>query len=110
MRWRKGLRNGDRENEGAWRGGRVEGEGIRDKRWNRLERRREGELLGTEARGGTAWNGSERGELLGTGDERETDNLFTTIKSLVEYEKILHQIAIYTLNSVKFKNILEFLC
>ena len=91
MRWRKGLRNGDRENEGAWRGGRVEGEGIRDKRWNRLERRRER-------------------ELLGTGDERETDNLFTTIKSLVEYEKILHQIAIYTLNSVKFKNILEFLC
>ena len=41
MRWRKGLRNGDRENEGAWRGGRVEGDGIRDKRWNRLERRRE---------------------------------------------------------------------
>ena len=101
MRWRKGLRNGDRENGGAWRGGLVEGEGIRDKRWNRLERRRER---------GTAWNGSERGELLGTGDERETDNLFTTIKSLVEYEKILHQIAIYTLNSVKFKNILEFLC
>ena len=91
MRWRKGLRNGDRENEGAWRGGRVEGEGIRDKRWNRLERRREG-------------------ELFGTGGERETDILFTTIKSLVEYEKILHQIAIYTLNSVKFKNILEFLC
>lgn len=49
-------------------------------------------------------------ELLGTGGERETDILFTTIKSLVEYEKILHQIAIYTLNSVKFKNILEFLC
>ena len=69
----------------------MEGEGIRDKRWNRLERRRER---------GTAWNGGER----------ETDNLFTTIKSLVEYEKILHQIAIYTLNSVKFKNILEFLC
>ena len=46
------------------------------------------ESLGTEARGGTAWNGGERGELLGTGDERETDNLFTTIKSLVEYEKI----------------------
>lgn len=46
------------------------------------------ESLGPEARGGTAWNG----------DERETDNLFTTIKSLVEYEKILHQIAIY-LNS-----------
>ena len=58
------------------------------------------ESLGTEARGGTAWNGGER----------ETDILFTTIKSLVEYEKILHQIAIYTLNSVKFKNILEFLC
>ena len=95
------MQNGDRENEGAWRGGRVEGDGIRDKRWNRLERRREGELLGT---------GGERGELLGTGDERETDNLFTTIKSLVEYEKILHQIAIYTLNSVKFKNIIEFLC
>ena len=56
MRWRKGLRKGDRENGGAWRGGWVEGEGIRDKRWNRLERRREGELLGTEA----------RGELLGT--------------------------------------------
>ncbi len=91
MRWRKGLRNGDRENEGAWRGGWVEEEGIRDKRWNRLEWRREG-------------------ELLGTGGERETDILFTTIKSLGEYEKILHQIAIYTLNSVKFKNILEFLC
>ena len=58
------------------------------------------ESLGTEARGGTAWNGGER----------KTDILFTTIKSLVEYEKILHQIAIYTLNSVKFKNILEFLC
>lgn len=58
------------------------------------------EALGEEARGGTAWNGGER----------ETDILFTTIKSLVEYEKILHQIAIYTLNSVKFKNILEFLC
>ena len=85
------MRNGDWENEGAWRGGWVEEEGIRDKRWNRLERRRER-------------------ELLGTGDERETDNLFTTIKSLVEYEKILHQIAIYPLNSVKFKNILEFLC
>ena len=35
------MRNGDRENGGAWRGGWVEGEGIRDKRWNRLERRRE---------------------------------------------------------------------
>lgn len=85
------MRNGDRENEGAWRGGRVEEEGIRDKRWNRLEPRREG-------------------ELLGTGDEMATDILFTTIKSLVEYEKILHQIAINTLNSVKFKNLLEFLC
>ena len=31
MRWRKGLRNGDRENGGAWRGGWVEGKGIRDK-------------------------------------------------------------------------------
>ena len=41
MRWRKGLRNGDRENGGAWRGGWVEGEGTRDKRWNRLERGRE---------------------------------------------------------------------
>ena len=35
------MRNGDRENVGAWRGGWVEGEGIRDKRWNRLERGRE---------------------------------------------------------------------
>lgn len=35
------MRNGDRENGGAWRGGWVEGEGTRDKRWNRLERRRE---------------------------------------------------------------------
>ena len=33
----------------------------RDKRWNRLERGREGELLGTEARGGTAWNGRREG-------------------------------------------------
>lgn len=40
MRWRKGLRNGDRENGGAWRGGWVEGEGISD---------------------GIAWNGGERG-------------------------------------------------
>ncbi len=87
------MRKGDRENGGAWRGGWVEGEGIRDKGQAM-------ESLGTEARGGTAWNGGER----------ETDILFTTIKSLVEYEKILHQIAIYTLNSVKFKNILEFLC
>ena len=43
MRWRKGLRNGDRENGGAWRGGRVEGEGIRDKGQAM-------ESLGTEAR------------------------------------------------------------
>lgn len=27
MRWRKGLRNGDRENGGAWRGDWVENEG-----------------------------------------------------------------------------------
>ena len=37
MRWRKGLRNGDRENGGAWRGGWVEGQAM--------------ESLGTEARG-----------------------------------------------------------
>ena len=43
MRWRKGLRNGDRENGGAWRGGRVEGKGIRDKGQAM-------ESLGTEAR------------------------------------------------------------
>ena len=43
MRWRKGLRNGDRENGGAWRGGWVEGEGIRDKGQAM-------ESLGTEAR------------------------------------------------------------
>ena len=53
MRWRKGLRNGDRENGGAWRGGWVEEEGIRDKRWNRLERGRE--------------IGGERGEIGGEG-------------------------------------------
>ena len=104
MRWRKGLRNGDRENEGAWRGGWVEEEGIRDKRWNRLERG----LASASASAGLERR--REGELLGTGGERETDILFTTIKSLGEYEKILHQIAIYTLNSVKFKNILEFLC
>ena len=63
MRWRKGLRNGDRENGGAWRGGLVEGEGIRDKRWNRLERRRER---------GTAWNGGERGNCLERKRERGT--------------------------------------
>ena len=43
MRWRKRLRNGDRENGGAWRGGWVEGEGIRDKGQAM-------ESLGTEAR------------------------------------------------------------
>ena len=40
MRWRKGLRNGDRENGGAWRGGWGEGQGTSD---------------------GIAWNGGERG-------------------------------------------------
>ena len=43
MRWRKGLRNGDRENGGAWRGGWVKGEGTRDKGQAM-------ESLGTEAR------------------------------------------------------------
>ena len=43
MRWRKGLRNGDRENGGAWRGGWVEGQGTRDKGQAM-------ESLGTEAR------------------------------------------------------------
>lgn len=43
MRWRKGLRNGDRENGGAWRGGWVEGKGTRDKGQAM-------ESLGTEAR------------------------------------------------------------
>ena len=43
MRWRKGLRNGDRENGGTWRGGWVEGEGTRDKGQAM-------ESLGTEAR------------------------------------------------------------
>ena len=37
------MRNGDRENGGAWRGGWVEGEGIRDKGQAM-------ESLGTEAR------------------------------------------------------------
>ena len=46
MRWRKGLRNGDRENGGAWRGGWVEGQGTRD---------------------GIAWNGGERGKIGGEG-------------------------------------------
>lgn len=46
MRWRKGLRNGDRENGGAWRGGWVEGKGIRDK--------------GQGTSDGIAWNGGER--------------------------------------------------
>ena len=43
MRWRKGLRNGDRENGGAWREGWVEGQGTRDKGQAM-------ESLGTEAR------------------------------------------------------------
>ena len=43
MRWRKGLRNGDRKNGGAWRGGWVEGQGTRDKGQAM-------ESLGTEAR------------------------------------------------------------
>lgn len=43
MRWRKGLRNGDRKNGGTWRGGWVEGEGTRDKEQAM-------ESLGTEAR------------------------------------------------------------
>ena len=43
MRWRKGLRNGDRENGGAWRGGWVKGQGTRDKGQAM-------ESLGTEAR------------------------------------------------------------
>lgn len=41
MRWRKGLRNGDRENGGAWRGGWVERE---DEGGQAME------SLGTEAR------------------------------------------------------------
>ena len=45
MRWRKGLRNGDRENGGAWRGW-VEGQGTSD---------------------GIAWNGGERGKIGGEG-------------------------------------------
>ena len=53
MRWRKGLRNGDRENGGAWRGGWVEGKGIRDK--------------GQGTSDGIAWNGGERGKI---GSER----------------------------------------
>lgn len=61
MRWRKRLRKGDRENGELGRGDQAM---ERDKRWNRLERKREGELLGTEARGGTAWNGGDEGEIL----------------------------------------------
>ena len=53
MRWRKGLRNGDRENGGAWRGGWVEGKGIRDK--------------GQGTSDGIAWNGGERGKIGGEG-------------------------------------------
>ena len=66
MRWRKGLRNGDRENRGAWRGGWVEGQGTRDKGQGTSDKgqgtRDKGqgtsdkgqamESLGTEARGG----------------------------------------------------------
>ena len=55
------MRKGDRENGELGRGDQAM---ERDKRWNRLERRREGELLGTEARGGTAWNGGDEGEIL----------------------------------------------
>ena len=51
MRWRKGLRNGDRENGGAWREGWVEGEGTRDK--------------GQGTSDGIAWNGGERGKIGG---------------------------------------------
>ena len=47
MRWRKGLRNGDRENGGAWRGDWVEGQGTRDK--------------GQGTSDSIAWNGGERG-------------------------------------------------
>lgn len=53
MRWRKGLRNGDRENGGAWRGGWVEGKGTRDK--------------GQGTSNGIAWNGGERGKIGGEG-------------------------------------------
>ena len=50
MRWRKGLRNGDRENGGAWREGWVEGEGTRDKRQGTRDKGQAMESLGTEAR------------------------------------------------------------
>ena len=50
MRWRKGLRNGDRENGGAWRGGWVEGEGTRDKGQGTRDKGQAMESLGTEAR------------------------------------------------------------
>ena len=49
MRWRKGLRNGDRENGGAWRDW-VEGEGTRDKRQGTRDKGQAMESLGTEAR------------------------------------------------------------
>ena len=45
MRWRKGLRNGDRNKGELGREGQADGEGQameRDKRWNRLDRRLEG--------------------------------------------------------------------
>ena len=60
MRWRKGLRNGDRENGGAWRGGWVEGEGTRDKGQAM-------ESLGTEAREERL---EAREERLGAREER----------------------------------------
>ena len=50
MRWRKGLRNGDRENGGAWRGGWVEGQGTRDKGQGTRDKGQAMESLGTEAR------------------------------------------------------------
>ena len=54
MRWRKGLRNGDRENGGAWRGGWVEGQGTRDKGQGTRDK-------GQGTSDGIAWNGGERG-------------------------------------------------
>ena len=55
MRWRKGLRNGDRENGGAWRGGWVEGQGTRDKGQGTRDK-------GQGTSDGIAWNGGERGK------------------------------------------------
>ncbi len=59
MRWRKGLRNGDRENGGAWRDW-VEGEGTRDKRQGTRDK-------GQWTSDGIAWNGGERGKIGGEG-------------------------------------------